>query len=375
MMVKLIIAILLLLLSLLVLFPAPANILWLVAVALTNFPYIPMLLAALSFYAGTKSLKYHWPLMLISISAFIIFSLPVIAAYLQKKDVPLVMKNIFPVKRENELPNIFSFFKMFSANINVEYKTFVYKNIGGKNLSADFYPSSLKTTSPLVIVIHGGSWQSGDSKQLPELNSYLAEKGFNVAAINYRLAPAYKAPAPVEDTRDVIKYFIAHAQELNIDTNNIVLLGRSAGAQIALNAAYDFHLSNIKGVVSYYGPADMVWGGQIKVNKLVLNTDLIYDNYFGGNYNQVPQKFVESSAVESADKQSPPTLLIHGNIDPLVFYLHAVHLQKKLNELNVPNYFLQLPFATHGCDYSLKGPAGQVCTYAVERFIRSVTGK
>ena len=210
---------------------------------------------------------------------------------------------------------------------------------------------------------------------MPELNSYLAKKGFNVASINYRLAPAYKAPVPVEDTKDAIKYFIENAEELNIDTNKIVLLGRSAGAQIALNAAYDFHLPNIKGVVSYYGPADMVWGGQIKVSKLVLNTDLIYDNYFGGNYKQVPNKFVESSALESADETSPPTLLIHGNTDPLVSFNHAVHLQKKLNQLKVPNYFLQLPFATHGCDYSLKGPAGQVCTYAVERFIKSVTDK
>ena len=372
---KLIIAVILLLLSILVLFPAPANFLWLVAVAVTNFPYVLMLLAVISFYLGTRATKYHWLIMIISLTAFIIYSLPVVVAYRQKKDVPIVMGNIFPVKDENSLPTVFSFFKMFSANTNAEYKTFIYKNVDGKDLATDFYPSSLKTKSPLVIVIHGGSWQSGDSKQLPELNSYLAQKGFNVTAINYRLAPAYKAPSPVEDTRDVINYFMSHAEELNIDSNNIVLLGRSAGAQIALNAAYDFKLPNIKGVVSYYGPADMVWGGQVKVSKLVLNTDLIYDNYFGGSYKQVPQKFVESSGLESANKFSPPTLIIHGTIDPLVSFNHALHLQKKLNELKVPNYFLQLPFATHGCDYSLRGPAGQVCTYAVERFIKSVTGR
>ena len=374
-MLKLIFAIVLFLFSMLVLFKAPANILWLIAVAITNFPYIPMLLAALSFYMGVKQHKFHWVIMLFSFAAFIIFSLPVISAYNKRSDVQFAMKNIFPVKEENNLPEVFSFFKMFSTNINLPYKTFVYKIKDSLNLTADFYPSAINIKSPLVIVIHGGSWQSGDSRQLPELNSYLAKKGFNVVSINYRLAPAYKAPAPVEDTRDAIKYFIENAEELNIDTNKIVLLGRSAGAQIALNAAYDFHLPNIKGVVSYYGPADMVWGGQIKVSKLVLNTDLIYDNYFGGNYKQVPNKFVESSALESADETSPPSLLIHGNTDPLVSFNHAVHLQKKLNQLKVPNYFLQLPFATHGCDYSLKGPAGQVCTYAVERFIKSVTDK
>ena len=374
-MLKLIFAIVLFLFSMLVLFKAPANILWLTAVAITNFPYIPMLLAALSFYMGVKQHKFHWVIMMFSFAAFVIFSLPVISAYNKRSDVQFAMKNIFPVKEENNLPEVFSFFKMFSTNINLPYKTFVYKIKDSLKLTADFYPAALNIKSPLVIVIHGGSWQSGDSRQLPELNSYLAKKGFNVASINYRLAPAFKAPAPVEDTRDAIKYFIENAEELNIDTNKIVLLGRSAGAQIALNAAYDFHLPNIKGVVSYYGPADMVWGGQIKVSKLVLNTDLIYDNYFGGNYKQVPNKFVESSGLESADATSPPSLLIHGTTDPLVSFNHAVHLQKKLNQLKVPNYFLQLPFATHGCDYSLKGPAGQVCTYAVERFIKSVTDK
>ena len=372
-MLKLIFAIILVLFSLLVLIPAPANILWLVSVAITNFPYVPMLLATGSFYIGNRATKYQWPIMLISFAAFIIYALPIIVAYQQNRQVPTAMKSIFPVRQEESLPEVFTFTKMFSANKNVSYKSFTYKKVDGKDLILDFYTSFGGRVSPLVITIHGGSWQGGDSKQLPELNSYLALKGYNVAAINYRLAPAYKAPAPVEDTRDVITYLVAHASELNIDTNNIVLLGRSAGAQIALNAAYDFHNPNIKGVVSYYGPADMVWGGQIKVSKLVLNTDVIYDNYFGGNYNQVPQKFVESSGLASADKSSPPTLIIHGTIDPLVSFHHAEHLQKKLNELQVPNYYLQLPFATHGCDYSLKGPAGQVCTYAVERFIKSVT--
>ncbi len=372
-MLKLIFAIILILFSLLVLLPAPANILWLVTVAITNFPYVPILLAALSFYFGTKAAKYPWPIMLLSIVAFIIYTLPIIAAYKQSRQVPLGMKSIFPVRSEGSLPQVFTFTKMFSTNENVLYKSFTYKKVDGKDLVLDFYPSSTKKVAPIVIVIHGGSWRSGDSKQLPELNSYLSLKGFNVAAINYRLAPVYKAPAPVEDTRAVINYLMTHATELNIDTAKIVLLGRSAGAQIALNAAYDFHNPNIKGVVSFYGPADMVWGGQIKVSKLVLNTDLIYDNYFGGSYKEVPNKFVESSGLESADSSSPPTLIIHGTIDPLVSFNHGLHLQKKLNTLKVPNYFLQLPFATHGCDYSLKGPAGQVCTYAVERFVKSIT--
>ena len=116
-----IIALALMLFSLLVLMPAPANILWLLAVAITNFPYVPMLLAAWSFYLGTQSTRYHWPIMLISFTAFIIYSLPIIVAYKQTVQVPLAMKNIFPVKQEDRLLSIFGFIKMISANENLLY--------------------------------------------------------------------------------------------------------------------------------------------------------------------------------------------------------------------------------------------------------------
>jgi acetyl esterase/lipase len=373
-MIKLFFALLLLLASLLVVFPAPNSFLWKVAVGLTNFPYVPMLLALVLLLVGIKSSKFGIPISVISIIAFIIFSLPIIEAFKKKSSLSEI-KKIFPVKDESVLPPVFSFIKMFGSNEKVDSKNIVYKNIIKKNLTLDFYPSTNNKPSPLVIVIHGGSWQSGDNKQLPELNSYLSAKGYNVAAINYRLAPAYKAPAPVEDTKDAIQFLMANAAKYNIDTNNIILLGRSAGAQVALCAAYNFHMPNIKGVISYYGPADMVWAGQLPANEGVLNNNEIYNNYLGGLYKDVPEKFKEVSAVQQADSLSPHTLMIHGKIDPLVFHIHPEHLQKRLTELNVPNYYLEFNYATHGCDYSLKSPAGQVGTYAIMHFLQSVIEK
>ncbi len=371
-MIKLFISILFVLIAMLVLCKAPTNLTWKVAVALTNFPYVPMLLAAILFYFGVKATSYHWPIMISSLVAFIIFSLPIIAGYRVGNDMAKNISNIFAKKNTSNLPTAFSFFNMFRGNVREPFKIVTYKIVDTTNLTSDFYAAKNNKPSPLIITIHGGSWQSGDSKQLPELNSYLAAKGYNVAAINYRLAPTYKAPAPVEDTKAVIDFFTKHAAEYNIDINNIILLGRSAGAQIALCAAYTLQYKNIKGVVSYYGPADMVWGAQVRVSKKVLNTNKIYDDYFGGQYEQVPEKFIESSAVHQAKTNATPTLIIHGTIDPLVSYTHALHLQKKLNELQVPNYFLSIPFATHGCDYNLNGPAGQLCTYAVMEFLQSV---
>ncbi|MFC4262571.1 alpha/beta hydrolase [Ferruginibacter yonginensis] len=370
-MLKLLLGVLLLLAAFLVLFRAPNHWLWLTSVAITNFPYIPMLLSIGIIFWGYRSQQYQMVTMILGVISLVIYALPIVNAYKMNQRLAKNLQAAFP-KDVTIAQTPFSFFNMFRKNETVQYTTLQYAAYPDKKLMLDFYANHQNKKAPLVIVIHGGSWQTGDSKQLPELNSYLANRGYNVAAINYRLAPDYKAPAPVEDTKAVIDFFTQHAAQYNIDTNNIILIGRSAGAQIALCTAYVLQLPNIKGVVSYYGPADMVWGAQIKVSKKVLDTETIYNNYFGGQYNEVPQKFVESSATAQATTKAPPTLIIHGAIDPLVSYQHAERLQVVLNKLNIPNYFVALPFATHGCDYSLNGPDGQICTYAVLHFLNAV---
>jgi acetyl esterase/lipase len=225
------------------------------------------------------------------------------------------------------------------------------------------------------VVIHGGSWSSGDSKQLPELNSYLAKAGYNVAAINYRKAPQYQNPLPVIDVKNALTYLRAHADALNIDTNNFVLLGRSAGAQIALLAAYTLKDSGIKGVIDFYGPADMVWGYSKPASKLVMDSRGVMERYLGGTYQEAQKNYFASSPIEFVNKTSPPTLIIHGENDVLVAYEHSRRLNEKLGQVGVKHYWLKLPWATHGFDYNLHGPGGQLSTYAVRRFLDDVVGQ
>jgi acetyl esterase/lipase len=373
-MLRLIIAILLLLLSLLVLIIAPTHFLWKLAVGITEFPWVFMLLALLSLGSCYWAQRYKLPAGLISAAAFFIFSLPVIWVMVTDSSLDKKMKRVFPYdEKKDMMSSPFSLSRLFTG---LDYKEIapqqlIYKSVGEQYLRIDFYNAQKK--APCILVIHGGSWSSGDSRQLPELNSYLAGKGYHVAAINYRLAPAYKSPAQVEDTKDALKYLKENAEELQIDTTKFILLGRSAGGQIALMAAYTLNDPGICGVISYYAPADMVWGGQIKTNKLVLNTDQVFTDYLGGTYKEVSEKFYESSPFEYAKEGSVPTLLIHGRNDAMVSYHHSEHLHNKLDSLNVKNFLLDLPFATHGCDYNLSGPSGQLITYSVERFINSVT--
>lgn len=372
---RLVVAVLLFLISLLVVFKAPTNFFWKLAVAVTEFPYIPLCVSLLFFGYCFKALPYRVPVLIMMGLASIGYMLPMIMAYVRGSKLDELNKTFPSTHLNHALEQPFSFIKQFSGIgiKDIEPAIYTYKKTPGRDLNIDFYPASQKGKRPCVIVIHGGSWSSGDSKQLPALNSYLANRGLHVAAINYRLAPAYQFPAPIEDTKEALAYLKAHAELLEIDTTNFVLLGRSAGGQIALLAAYTFHDPGIKGVIAFYAPADMAWGATIKTNKLVLDVDKVFSEYLGGLISQVPKVYEESTACNYVTAQSPPTLLIHGPNDALVSYNHSVRLEKKLNDNTVRNYFLNLPWATHGCDYNINGPSGQITTYAIERFINSVT--
>jgi acetyl esterase/lipase len=224
-------------------------------------------------------------------------------------------------------------------------------------------------------VIHGGAWSSGDSKQLPELNSALARAGYNVAAINYRKAPQYQNPLPVVDVKNTLVYLRAHADVLNIDTNNFVLLGRSAGAQIAMLAAYTLKDKSVKGIIDFYGPADMVWGYSAPASPLVMDSRGVMEQYLGGTYSEVQRNYFNSSPIEFVASDSPPTLIIHGANDVLVAYEHSRRLDQKLQQYGIKHYWLKLPWATHGFDFNLRGPGGQLSTYAVMRFLDNVVDR
>lgn len=368
-MLRLVLPVLFFLLSLLVLFKAPSNFFWRVQIALTEFPWITIFatLALLisCFWLG----KYRSAAFCISGIALILFSFPVIRMYSRAAQMNKEINAALPSStNEGEKPS-FSFFRMFSSVPEVAVLEFGYKTVNGKNLMLDFYASS-RQQAPCVIVIHGGSWSSGDNKQFAEWNSWLVLQGFNVAAINYRLAPEFKSPSQVEDVRDAIA-FLKTQSDLNIDTSRFVLLGRSAGGQIALCAAYQLNLPEIAGVISIYAPADMVWGAEIKGNPLVLNTDDVFADYLGGPYSQFADKYLESSAVQHVQQNSPATLIIHGDNDCMVSFIHSQHLDSALTANKVPHYFLNLPGATHACDYNLYGPSGQLMQAAIRRFLET----
>ena len=136
----------------------------------------------------------------------------------------------------------------------------VYRQAGDRTLELDLdRREAAPEPRPIVVAVHGGSWQRGDSSQLPAINRCLAARGYGVAAINDRLAPQHVFPAARDDVVAAVRYLQSHAAELGLDADRVVLLGRSAGGQLALSAAYGMADPAVRGVVALYAPSDMNW--------------------------------------------------------------------------------------------------------------------
>ncbi len=370
-MIRFYLILLLFLISLLSVIKAPAYYFWLLAVGVTEYPLIFGGIVVIILLTGFWVQKYQLEGTILGLVTFVIFLSPILRAYWIAKDIKPVMARAFEVEQNNLTP--FSFLSLFSSDKIIPHRTLTYKIYKDTSLNLDYYPSQVTGNKPCIIVVHGGSWSSGDSKQLPELNTRLAVKGYNIAAINYRMAPKYKTPAPVEDIKAALIYLKENAVELHIDTAKFVLLGRSAGAQIALLAAYTLHEPSLKGVIDFYGPADMVWGYSVPSNPLVMDSRKVMVNYIGGTYNRIPKKYVVCSPIEFVSRQTVPTLIIHGDNDVLVAPEHSRRLNIKLQENRIKHYLLKLPWATHGFDFNIYGPGGQLSTYAVETFLNTIT--
>lgn len=242
-------------------------------------------------------------------------------------------------------------------------------------LAMDFYRAVGRTTpAPCVVMIHGGGWDSGDRTQLPAVNHHLARRGYAVAAVSYRLAPETVWPAQADDIAAAIAHFKTHATELGIDPTRLVLMGRSAGGQLATVVAYGRSDTAVRGAVSFYGPHDQVFAWGFSREDDILNAVKLLRQYLGGAPEEAAEAYRTASAYLIATKDNAvPTLLVHGLQDPMVWHKQSERLHAKLDELDVPNALVSLPWATHACDFNPRGPSGQLSWYALEWFLAAVT--
>ena len=102
-----------------------------------------------------------------------------------------------------------------------------------ENMLDVYCPEGTDGPLPTIISIHGGAWFYGSKEKYSHYCLKLAARGFAVVNFDYRLAPEYKYPSPLEDCCKVLEWILAHGAQYHIDINNLFLVGDSAGGQLA----------------------------------------------------------------------------------------------------------------------------------------------
>ena len=108
---------------------------------------------------------------------------------------------------------------------------------GTWNLLDVYYPEGTAEKLPTIVSIHGGGYVYGSKEIYRRYGMDMARRGFAFVNFNYRLAPKWKFPTPLEDTNAVMQWICAHAEDYHLDPDRIILLGDSAGAQLTSHYA------------------------------------------------------------------------------------------------------------------------------------------
>jgi acetyl esterase/lipase len=242
----------------------------------------------------------------------------------------------------------------------------------GVQLHADVYRPTRDGVFPIVVQIYGGAWQRGTPSDFSNFATWLASSGYVVIAIDYRHAPASRWPAQIDDVRTGLTWVGAHASEFGGDPSRMVLIGRSAGAHLATMAAWTSPPVRIRGVVSYYGPVDLVESFKNPPRPDPLNVRSVEGMLIGGSLRQMPARYADASTithVRAGTMPLPPTLLIYGGHDHVVEAKYGRTIVNALRARGTQVGYIELPWADHAFDEVFNGPSSQIALYYTERFI------
>jgi acetyl esterase/lipase len=222
---------------------------------------------------------------------------------------------------------------------------------------------------PGLVVIYGGAWQRGSIENDGALNQQLAAQGYVVIAIAYRHAPAHRFPAQIEDVEAALDYLDTNRSALGIK-GKLAVMGRSAGAHLAMLAAYR-NPDRISAVVNYYGPVNLLAGYDDRPSPDPLDSRKVLEIFLGAS----PRAEIDAARYRDASpwfqvrSGLPPTLLIYGGRDHVVMSKFGRAMADRLRSQGNTAVFLEIPWAEHAFDAVDRGISSQSALYYTEQFL------
>ncbi|MGE4513079.1 MAG: alpha/beta hydrolase [Chryseobacterium sp.] len=236
---------------------------------------------------------------------------------------------------------------------NNEQKIYNLKYGEDKKQKMDvFLPSDYSEDSPVVIMVHGGAWKYGRKEQMIQIQKMLFSHNIPSINMNYRLVSRSKKITyreQLEDISRVIKKFNELAGKAELQPNNYILLGESAGGHLTLLYGYQ-HPEQIKKIIALSAPTDFYSPEYLSS---------FYSRYSSPTIQKVVgRKFHRKNISEEFIKASPianisdvPTLIFQGNQDFLVNKKQGLALDSALTAQNVPHKLVFMKNTGHAARF------------------------
>lgn len=109
-------------------------------------------------------------------------------------------------------------------------------SVPGRDLPVSVFLPAVPTVGarPVVFFIHGGGMVAGDRHScIGQVLEWVERYGIIAVSIEYRLAPEYPDPFPVEDCYAGLEWTVSHVDDFTADSTRLVVMGVSAGGGIA----------------------------------------------------------------------------------------------------------------------------------------------
>ncbi|MAT15116.1 MAG: lipase [Planctomyces sp.] len=234
-----------------------------------------------------------------------------------------------------------------------------YANVDGHSLQLDLYMPQKVERPKLVVWVHGGGWHQG-TRENPRLR-WLADEGYALASISYRLTDKATFPAQIQDCKGAVRWLRANASVYGYDADQIVAAGSSAGGMLvallgtsaevdALEGDVGGNLeqsSRVQGVVDFFGAHDFILRSKTQSEKTSTPGSSVY-RLFGGTVADKQDLARLASAVTHVSDDDPPVLILHGTEDSTVLPDQAKRLEEVYQDAGLPVELIMIEGAGHG---------------------------
>jgi arylformamidase len=260
-----------------------------------------------------------------------------------------------------------------------------YVNPADERQTLDVYSPPNAKNLPVVFWIHGGGWQTGDKKDVQIKPQVFTEKGYVFVSTNYRLLPKVEMGTIIQDIAKSIHWVHDHIGEYGGDPKRILVMGHSAGAQLAALICIDDRYLKAEGLSLAILKASVPVDGDTFDVPAMIETAETRNRVHGlplpklghrEKFGNDPAKHKDFSAVThvAKDKGIPPFFILHVAEHPDT-RAQAQRLGNVLKEAGVPVTVFGARESTHNKVNADLGLPDDPATKALWEFLDKVLKK